>query len=67
MGVGETGRVELLVAAPLERVAGGELRDAPDRPLGILDVPFSVIGAVWLLWAFDYNVSIAVWAARVRT
>ena len=27
----------------------------------VLAVPFSVVGAVWLLWALDYNVSIAVW------
>ncbi len=31
----------------------------------ILAVPFSVIGAVWLLWALDYNVSIAVWVGMI--
>ena len=28
-------------------------------------VPFSLIGAVWLLWALDYNVSIAVWVGMI--
>ena len=27
----------------------------------LLAVPFSAIGAVWLLWLLDYNLSIAVW------
>ena len=31
----------------------------------VLAVPFSVIGAVWLLWALDYNVSIAVWVGMI--
>ena len=28
-------------------------------------VPFSAIGAIWLLWALDYNMSIAVWAGII--
>jgi Cu(I)/Ag(I) efflux system membrane protein CusA/SilA len=28
-------------------------------------VPFSAIGAVWLLWALDYNISIAVWVGMI--
>jgi Cu(I)/Ag(I) efflux system membrane protein CusA/SilA len=31
----------------------------------VLAVPFSVIGAVWLLSALDYNVSIAVWVGMI--
>ena len=31
----------------------------------MLAVPFSLIGAVWLLWALDYNVSIAVWVGMI--
>jgi Cu(I)/Ag(I) efflux system membrane protein CusA/SilA len=31
----------------------------------VLAVPFSVVGAVWLLWALDYNVSIAVWVGVI--
>jgi copper/silver efflux system protein len=33
--------------------------------LVMLAVPFSAIGAVWLLWALDYNVSIAVWVGLI--
>jgi len=28
-------------------------------------VPFSVVGAVWLMWALDYNVSIAAWVGMI--
>jgi Cu(I)/Ag(I) efflux system membrane protein CusA/SilA len=28
-------------------------------------VPFSAIGAIWLLWALDYNMSIAVWVGMI--
>jgi copper/silver efflux system protein len=28
-------------------------------------VPFSAIGAIWLLWALDYNMSIAVWVGLI--
>jgi Cu(I)/Ag(I) efflux system membrane protein CusA/SilA len=31
----------------------------------MLAVPFSVIGAVWLMWALDYNVSIAAWVGMI--
>lgn len=31
----------------------------------LLAVPFSLIGAVWLLWALDYNMSIAVWVGLI--
>jgi copper/silver efflux system protein len=31
----------------------------------MLSVPFSVIGAVWLLWALDYNFSVAVWVGVI--
>ena len=27
--------------------------------------PFSAVGAVWLLWALDYNISIAVWVGMI--
>jgi len=30
-----------------------------------LAVPFSLIGAVWLLWLLGYNVSIAVWVGMI--
>ncbi|MBF0489250.1 MAG: efflux RND transporter permease subunit, partial [Candidatus Omnitrophica bacterium] len=31
----------------------------------LMAVPFSLIGAVWLLWALGYNVSIAVWVGMI--
>jgi Cu(I)/Ag(I) efflux system membrane protein CusA/SilA len=31
----------------------------------VLAVPFSLVGAIWLLWALDYNVSIAVWVGMI--
>ncbi|MCC7382944.1 MAG: efflux RND transporter permease subunit [Deltaproteobacteria bacterium] len=31
----------------------------------MLAVPFSAVGAVWLLWLLDYNVSIAVWVGLI--
>jgi Cu(I)/Ag(I) efflux system membrane protein CusA/SilA len=31
----------------------------------LLAVPFSIIGAVWLLWILGYNLSIAVWVGVI--
>ncbi len=31
----------------------------------LLAIPFSLVGAVWLLWALDYNLSIAVWVGVI--
>ena len=31
----------------------------------LLSVPFSLIGAVWLLWVLGYNVSLAVWVGMI--
>jgi Cu(I)/Ag(I) efflux system membrane protein CusA/SilA len=31
----------------------------------LLAVPFSAVGAFWLLWALDYNMSIAVWVGLI--
>jgi Cu(I)/Ag(I) efflux system membrane protein CusA/SilA len=31
----------------------------------MLAVPFSLVGAVWLLWLLDYNVSIATWVGMI--
>jgi Cu(I)/Ag(I) efflux system membrane protein CusA/SilA len=33
--------------------------------LVMLAVPFSAIGALWLLWLLDYNLSIAVWVGMI--
>ncbi|MDR1728646.1 MAG: efflux RND transporter permease subunit [Acidobacteriota bacterium] len=31
----------------------------------MLAVPFSLVGAVWLMWGLDYNVSIAAWVGMI--
>ena len=31
----------------------------------LVAVPFSLVGAVWLLWALDYHLSIAVWVGMI--
>ena len=31
----------------------------------LLSLPFSLVGAVWLLWAMDYNLSLAVWVGMI--
>jgi Cu(I)/Ag(I) efflux system membrane protein CusA/SilA len=31
----------------------------------VLAVPFSLVGAVWLLWLLDYNLSVAVWVGVI--
>jgi Cu(I)/Ag(I) efflux system membrane protein CusA/SilA len=31
----------------------------------LLAVPFSLVGAVWLLWILDYNLSVAVWVGLI--
>ncbi len=31
----------------------------------LLSVPFSLVGAVWLLWALDYRMSVAVWVGMI--
>jgi Cu(I)/Ag(I) efflux system membrane protein CusA/SilA len=31
----------------------------------LLAVPFSLIGAIWFLWALDYNLSLAVWVGVI--
>jgi Cu(I)/Ag(I) efflux system membrane protein CusA/SilA len=40
-------------------------RSAVKAGIVMMAVPFSVVGAVWLLWALDYNVSIAVWVGVI--
>src|SRR5690606_4822867 len=31
----------------------------------LLAVPFSLVGAIWLLWFLDYNLSLAVWVGVI--
>jgi Cu(I)/Ag(I) efflux system membrane protein CusA/SilA len=40
-------------------------RSAVKAGIVLLAVPFSAIGAVWLLWLLGYNVSIAVWVGMI--
>lgn len=36
-------------------------RSIPETLLVLLAVPFSLVGAVWILYLLDYNLSVAVW------
>ncbi len=36
-----------------------------DTLVVMLSVPFSLVGSVWLLWALDYNLSVAVWVGVI--
>ena len=40
-------------------------RSAAEVGIVLLAVPFSLIGAVWLLWLLDYNLSVAVWVGLI--
>jgi Cu(I)/Ag(I) efflux system membrane protein CusA/SilA len=40
-------------------------RSAFKAGIVMLAVPFSVVGAVWLMWALGYNVSIAAWVGMI--
>jgi Cu(I)/Ag(I) efflux system membrane protein CusA/SilA len=40
-------------------------RSAAKAAIVMLAVPFSMVGAVWLMWALGYNVSIAAWVGMI--
>jgi Cu(I)/Ag(I) efflux system membrane protein CusA/SilA len=40
-------------------------RSATKAGIVMLAVPFSAVGAVWLMWALGYNVSIAAWVGMI--
>jgi len=40
-------------------------RSAAETAIVLLAVPFSLVGAVWLLWLLDYNLSVAVWVGLI--
>jgi Cu(I)/Ag(I) efflux system membrane protein CusA/SilA len=40
-------------------------KSVPKTLIVVLAVPFSLVGAVWLLWLLGYNVSIAVWVGMI--
>ena len=41
------------------------LRSVAETALVMLAVPFSLVGAVWLLWLLHYNLSVAVWVGMI--
>jgi Cu(I)/Ag(I) efflux system membrane protein CusA/SilA len=40
-------------------------RSLPKTFIVLLAVPFSAVGAIWLLWALGYNMSIGVWVGLI--
>jgi Cu(I)/Ag(I) efflux system membrane protein CusA/SilA len=41
------------------------LKSVAETALVMLAVPFSLVGAVWLLWLLHYNLSVAVWVGMI--
>ncbi len=41
------------------------LRSVPEAGIVMLAVPFSLVGAVWLIWLLHYNLSVAVWVGMI--
>ena len=41
------------------------LRSASESAIVMLAVPFSLIGAVWILWILGYHLSVAVWVGMI--
>ena len=41
------------------------LRSVPETAIILLAVPFSLVGAVWLLFLLHYNLSVAVWVGMI--
>jgi Cu(I)/Ag(I) efflux system membrane protein CusA/SilA len=63
-------RQRMLVVVPLTLCIVAFLiylntRSMPKTLLVLLAVPFSAVGAVWLLWALGYNISIGVWVGLI--
>jgi Cu(I)/Ag(I) efflux system membrane protein CusA/SilA len=63
-------RQRMLVVVPLTLFIVAFLiflntRSMPKTLLVLLAVPFSAVGAVWLLWILGYNVSIGVWVGLI--
>ena len=42
-------------------VLGGAAKSFTETIIVLLAVPFSLVGAIWLLWALGYNTSVPVW------
>ncbi len=63
-----TERLKLIVPLTLVVIFGllyMNTKSAFKASVVMLAVPFSAVGAVWLLWGLDYNISIAVWVGMI--
>jgi Cu(I)/Ag(I) efflux system membrane protein CusA/SilA len=61
-------RLKLVLPITLVLIFGliyANTRSAFKTSIVLLAVPFSAIGAFWLLWGLDYNMSIAVWVGLI--
>ena len=66
----ERAKAHLLVIVPLTlllvvMLLYANTRSAVETGIVLLAVPFSLIGAVWLLYLLDYNMSVAVWVGLI--
>lgn len=66
----ERARGRLIVIVPFTLLIVAVLlylnrRSAVETGIVLLAVPFSAIGAFWLLWLLDYNLSVAVWVGLI--
>jgi Cu(I)/Ag(I) efflux system membrane protein CusA/SilA len=66
----ERARDRMMLVVPLTLLLVGLLlygntRSAVETGIVLLAVPFSLIGAFWLLWILDYNLSIGVWVGII--
>jgi Cu(I)/Ag(I) efflux system membrane protein CusA/SilA len=61
-------RLKLIIPVTLVLIFGLlylNTKSAMKACIVLLAVPFSAVGAVWLLWALGYNISIAVWVGMI--
>ncbi len=66
----ERARARLLLVVPLTLLLVGALLyfntgSLVETGIVLLALPFSLIGAVWLLWLLDYHLSVAVWVGLI--
>lgn len=40
-------------------------RSVAESLIVMLSLPFALVGSIWLLWALDYNLSVAVWVGLI--
>jgi Cu(I)/Ag(I) efflux system membrane protein CusA/SilA len=66
----ERAKAHLLVIVPLTlflvvMLLYANTRSGAETAIVLLAVPFSLIGAIWLLFLLDYNMSVAVWVGLI--